>query len=125
MPTAGDDLAAGGADGPQQRRLAGALGDEDRERVVDAERGDDEGDAGEGEEDHLEHAEEVVLDVLAPARPSSSSCVSASMRAGSSSRDLVAQLSWLTPSSAATRTDVIASGRWASRSRAASSVNAV
>ena len=57
------DLAARRADRPHQRRLSGALGDEDRERVVDAEGGDDHGDAGEGQQHRLEEAEEVALDV--------------------------------------------------------------
>ena len=56
-------LAAGRAERPQQCRLAAALGDEDRERVVDAERGDHEGDHGERQQDGLEHAEEVALDL--------------------------------------------------------------
>ena len=59
-----DDLAPGGADRPQQRGLTGPLGHEDREGVVDAERGDDEGDPGEGQQDRLEHVEEVGADVV-------------------------------------------------------------
>ena len=58
------DLAARRPDRPHQRRLAGALGDEDRERVVDAEGGDDDGDAGERQQHRLEEAEEVALDVV-------------------------------------------------------------
>ncbi len=58
-----DDLAARRADGPHQCGLSGALGDEDRERVVDAEGGDDDGDAGERQQQRLEEAEEVALDV--------------------------------------------------------------
>ena len=61
---ADDHLAPRRADGPQQGGLPGALGDEDRERVVDAERRDDHRDAGEGEQDRPEQAEEVALDVL-------------------------------------------------------------
>ena len=57
------DLASGRADRPHQRRLSGPLGNEDRERVVDAEGGDDHGDAGEGEQYRLEESEEVALDV--------------------------------------------------------------
>ena len=54
-----------------------------------------------------------------------SSCVSASMWAGSSSAISSRRLSWLTPASATTRISLIASGRGASRSRAASNVKAV
>ena len=57
------DLPARCADGAHQGRLAGALGDEDRERVVDAEGGNDDGDTGEGQQQCLEEAEEVTLDV--------------------------------------------------------------
>ena len=55
----------------------------------------------------------------------SSSCVSASMRAGSCSVISWRSVSWLTPSSAATRTDEIVSGRWANSSVACGRVNAV
>ena len=78
-----DDLAPRRTDGPHQCRLACALGDEDRERVVDAEGGDDDGDAGEGEQHGLEEAEEVTLDV-ARCSAVSSAPVSASMPSGSS-----------------------------------------
>ena len=57
------DLAARRSDRPHQRRLTSALGDQDRERVMDAEGGDDDGDAGERQQQRLEEAEEVALDV--------------------------------------------------------------
>ena len=55
----------------------------------------------------------------------SSGCVSASMRAGSSSVISWRSVSWLTPSSAATSTAEMVSGRGANRSVAWASVNAV
>ena len=55
----------------------------------------------------------------------SSDCVSASIRAGISCSISSRRVSVLTPSSAATSTAEMPSGRLASRSRAASSVNAV
>ena len=45
------DLAAAGADGPQQGQLPGALGHEDAERVGDDEPADEQGDAGEDQQD--------------------------------------------------------------------------
>ena len=59
-----DHLAPRGADRPHQGGLPSALSDEDRERVVDAERRDDHRDAGEHEQDRPEHPEEVAVDVL-------------------------------------------------------------
>ncbi len=58
-----DDLAARRAEGAHQRGLTGALGDEDRERVVDAERRDDHGDPGERQQHRAEQAEEGAVDV--------------------------------------------------------------
>ena len=46
------DLPPGGADRTQHRHVAGALGDGDRERVVDDEGADEDGDEGEHEHDH-------------------------------------------------------------------------
>ena len=54
-----EHLAPVGADGPQQRRLPRALGDEDREGVVDAEGRHQQGDAGEHAQEACEEAEEV------------------------------------------------------------------
>ena len=71
------------ADRPQQRRLARALGDDDRERVVDAERRDEQRDAGEHEQERFEEAEEVVVDVLVVLRRSAASPVIASTPSGS------------------------------------------
>ena len=48
-----------GADGPQQGELAGALGDDDRERVVDDERADEQGDQGERQQERVEDADEL------------------------------------------------------------------
>ncbi len=45
-----EDLAARGSDGPEQRRLPRALGGQDGEGVGDAERGHEQGDAGEGQQ---------------------------------------------------------------------------
>ena len=48
------DLAASGTDGTQHGEVAGALGDHDRERVVDDEHPDEQRDVGEGEEERVE-----------------------------------------------------------------------
>jgi hypothetical protein len=61
-----DDLAAGGADGAQQRDLPGPLAHDDRERVVDAERGHQQGDAGERGERAAQHGQEVGVDLVDP-----------------------------------------------------------
>ncbi len=57
------DLAARGAEGAQQRELAHALGDGDREGVEDEEGADEQRDEGEREQEGLQEAE-VVADVL-------------------------------------------------------------
>ena len=57
-----EHLAAAGADGPHQGHLLGALGDEDREGVVDDERADEQGDDGEDQQEGVEEAH-VLLDV--------------------------------------------------------------
>ena len=59
-----EHLPARRADRTEQRGLARALGDDDRERVVDAERRDEQRDAGEHEQERFEEPEEVVVDVL-------------------------------------------------------------
>ena len=51
--------ASAGAHRPQQAELVGSLGDEDRERVEDDERGDDETDGGEPEQHTGEEIEEL------------------------------------------------------------------
>ena len=48
------DLPAAGADGTQHGQVAGALGDHDRERVVDDEHPDEQRDVGEREEERVE-----------------------------------------------------------------------
>ena len=58
------DLPARRPECAQQRRLARALRGDDGERVVDAERGHEERDAGEHEEHRLEEADERALDVV-------------------------------------------------------------
>ena len=55
---AGADLAAAGADHPQQPELLRALRDGDRERVEDRERPDDDRHAGEREQDHAQDVHE-------------------------------------------------------------------
>src|SRR5919108_308999 len=59
-------MPAPGADGPQQGHLPGPLGDDDRERVVDAERGDQQGDAGEHGQERPQHAQELAVDLVDP-----------------------------------------------------------
>ena len=56
-----DDLAAAGADGPQQRGLALALGHDDRERVVDDEDRHEQGDAGEDQQEHVEERQALSM----------------------------------------------------------------
>jgi hypothetical protein len=56
------DLPASGADGPEEGQLAGALRDQDRERVGDHEDADQEGDAAEDRQEGLEEGE-AGLDV--------------------------------------------------------------
>ena len=53
---------AAGADGPQHRHLPHALGDDDREGVVDDEHADEQGDVGERHQERVEEAE-VLLEV--------------------------------------------------------------
>ena len=55
-----ENLPPRGADRPQRRELARALGDGDRERVEDDERADEERDAGEDEEEVAEDGRELV-----------------------------------------------------------------
>ena len=57
------DLSPRRAEGPQQRRLARALCRHHRERVVDAERRDEERHRREHEQDRLEEADERAVDV--------------------------------------------------------------
>ncbi len=78
------DLALGGAERAQQGELAAALGDQDRERVDDEERPDDQGDAG---EDQQERGDEARSPRAAREADSSaaSSPVTASMPCGSTS----------------------------------------
>ena len=52
-----EHLATGRADGPQQRHLPAALGDDDRERVVDDEAADEQGDDGEHQQEGVEEAD--------------------------------------------------------------------
>ena len=52
-----------GADGPQERELAAALGDDDREGVEDDERADEQGNQTEDEQERVEERE-VVLEVV-------------------------------------------------------------
>ena len=59
-----EHLGAGRADRAQERRLARALGDDDRERVVDAERRDEQRDEREHQQERLEEAEERLVDVV-------------------------------------------------------------
>ena len=54
------DLTFAGADGAQQRVLPLALGDDDRERVVDDERPDEEGDEGEHEQQGVEETQRLL-----------------------------------------------------------------
>ena len=49
---------------PQQRQLAAALGDEDREGVDDEEDPDHQGDAGEDEQEGRDEAEDLVEPLL-------------------------------------------------------------
>ncbi len=58
-----EHLSSTRADGSQQRELAASLRDEDRERVVDDEHPDEDGDAGEHEQEDVEEAE-ALLDVV-------------------------------------------------------------
>ena len=53
----GEHLPAAGADGPEQRQLPRALGQEDLEGVVDDEHADQQREAGEGDEDLAEEGE--------------------------------------------------------------------
>ena len=53
-----EHLASTGADGPQQRGLAGALGDDDRERVVDDEDRDEQRDVAEHRHERAEDVDE-------------------------------------------------------------------
>ena len=52
------------AERAQQRELAGALGDRDRERVEDDERADEQGDAAEREQDRLQDVDERAVALL-------------------------------------------------------------
>ena len=70
MPTTSDStttavkhLATRRAERTQQRRLTRALGDDDRERVVDRERRHQQRDAGEHQQERVEEVEEVGGDV--------------------------------------------------------------
>ena len=54
-----------GPDGPQQGELAGALGDDDRERVVDDERAHEQGDQGERQQERVEDGDQLLERVLA------------------------------------------------------------
>ena len=58
-----EHLSSTRADGSQQRELATSLRDEDREGVVDDEHPDEDGDAGEDEQEDVEEAE-PLLDVV-------------------------------------------------------------
>ena len=57
-------MTPGGADGPQQRRLSAALSADDRERVVDAEGGDQQGDAREHDQERAQELQEHLVDVV-------------------------------------------------------------
>ena len=57
-------LPARRTDRAEQRELAGPLRDRDRERVVDAQRRDDERDPGEHDEERPQHVEELARDVV-------------------------------------------------------------
>ena len=61
---AGEDLAAGGAERAQQRELAAALRDGDREGVEDDERADEQRGAREGEQHRREERADAVVDLL-------------------------------------------------------------
>ncbi len=56
-----EHLSSTGSDRPQQRELSAPLCDEDRERVVDDEHPDEDGDAGEHEQEDVEEAEGSCL----------------------------------------------------------------
>ena len=58
------DLPAGGAQGAEQRELAAALRDQDRERVDDQEDADHQRDPGEDQQERLEEAEDLVERLL-------------------------------------------------------------
>ena len=58
-------LAPAGPERPQQGELPGALGDDDRERVVDDERADEEGDQGERQQERVEDGDDLLERVLA------------------------------------------------------------
>ncbi len=55
-----DNLAPGQADRPHQRQLAGPLGDDDLEGVVDDEGADEEGDESEDEKEGVEEGERLL-----------------------------------------------------------------
>ena len=59
-----EHLAAVGTDRPEQRRRPLPLGGDDRERVVDAERGDEQGDRREHEQEDAQEADEVGVDLV-------------------------------------------------------------
>ena len=63
-----EDLAARGAEGAQQAELADALGDGDRERVEDQERGHHGDHAAEHQQDDPQVAQEVLVDLVGLAR---------------------------------------------------------
>ncbi len=63
-----EHLTAAGTDGPHQRHLLAALGDEDREGVVDDERADEQGDDGEDQQEGVEEAHALLDRPAGPRR---------------------------------------------------------
>ena len=96
-----EHLPAVGADGPQQCRGPQALRDDDRERVVDAERGDEERHAGEHQQERAEEAEEVGIELVGRLVGEVALPVIASMPSGSTAAAAAASSAGSTPSAPA------------------------